>query len=359
MAPRAEGVIPRTRTSARGPYDGAVVPTLPVTIDRGPRAYQDVSPEEAEELLALGAVVLDVRTPREHEELGHIPGALLLPVELVAAAPAVLPDDGRPVVVVCEHGVRSRHAAALLAEAGIAVCNMAGGMSRWTGPRVHEPSVAVGPSPWLLSNLHLAPRGAKTLDVACGRGRHALLLAAAGFPVRAVDRDGGQVAWLNALARRLQLPLDANVLDLESAGVDLGASEWELVLVFDYLHRPLFPSLVRALKPGGVLLYETYTTEEAKQGRPSSPDHLLEPGELPRLVRPLEVLRQREGELDGRAVASVAARKRSRPSRRTASSQKAEAARVAAAPKSQRRPAQAAAPHSRGAGARTPGARKR
>jgi rhodanese-related sulfurtransferase len=294
-----------------------VVPTLPATIDRGPRPYQNVSPEEAEELLALGAVVLDVRTPREHEELGHIPGALLLPVELVSAAPAVLPDDGRPVVVVCEHGVRSRQAAALLAEAGIEACNMAGGMSRWTGPRVHEPSPVSGPSPWLLANAHLAPRGARTLDVACGRGRHALLLAGAGFPVRAVDRDPVQVQWLNALARRLQLPLDAAVVDLESGGADLGEEEWELVLVFNYLHRELFPSLVRALAPGGLLLCETYTREQANRGRPTNPDHLLEPGELPRLVAPLEVVRQREGEFDGRAIASVAARKpSSRPSRR-------------------------------------------
>jgi len=120
------------------------VPTLPVTIDRGPRPYQNVSPEEAERLLALGAVVLDVRTPREHEELGHIPGALLLPAELVSAAPAVLPDDGRPVVVVCEHGLRSRQAVALLAEAGVPACNMAGGMSRWTGPRVHGASPVAG-----------------------------------------------------------------------------------------------------------------------------------------------------------------------------------------------------------------------
>jgi tellurite methyltransferase len=285
------------------------VPAPPATIDRGPRPYQNVSPEEAEELLALGAVVLDVRTPREHEELGHIPGALLLPLELLHSAPAILPDDGRPVVVVCEHGVWSRQAAALLAEAGIAACNMVGGMSRWTGPRVHEPSAVAGPSPWLLSNAALAPPGARTLDVACGRGRHALFLAGAGFPVRAVDRDAGHVARLGALARRLKLPLDAAVVDLEDDGADLGASEWELVLVFRYLHRPLFPTLVRALKPGGVLLYETYTREQAKRGRPANPDHLLEPGELARLVAPLEVVRQRESEVEGRAIASVAARK--------------------------------------------------
>ena len=294
------------------------MPTLPSTIDRGPGPYQDVSPDEAEELLALGAVVLDVRTPGEYEELGHIAGALLLPVELLHSAPAILPEDGRTVVVVCEHGSRSRRAAALLAEAGIAACNMTGGMSRWTGPRVHDPSPIAGPSPWLLSNVSLAPRGARTLDVACGRGRHALLLAGAGYPVRAVDRDAGQVARLGALARRLHLPLDAAVVDLEAPGADLGAGEYELVLVFNYLHRPLFPALVRALKPGGVLLYETYTWDQAERGRPTNPDHLLEPGELPRLVAPLEVVRQREGDFDGRAIASVAARPPTSAPRRAA-----------------------------------------
>ncbi|HSD27145.1 MAG TPA: rhodanese-like domain-containing protein [Vicinamibacteria bacterium] len=317
------------------------MPTPPFTIDSGPRTYQDVSPEEAEELLALGAVALDVRTPREHEELGHIPGALLLPLELLHSAPAILPQDGRPVLVVGEHGSRSRRAAALLAEAGFAACSMTGGMSRWTGPRVHEPSSVAGPSLWLLSNVSLAPRGARTLDVACGRGRHALLLAGAGYAVRAVDRDAAQVAWLGALARRLRLPLDAAVVDLEVAGADLGTDEWELVLVFNYLHRPLFPALVRSLKTGGVLLYETYTREQAKRGKPTCPDHLLEPGELPRLVAPLEVVRQREGDYEGRALASVVARKTARR----------HAARVAARP---RDPApKRAARASRGKGRRT------
>jgi len=128
--------------------------------------------------------------------------------------------------------------------------------------------------------------------------------------VRAVDRDPDRVERLNVLARRLRLPLDAEVADLENGGTDLGDGEWELILVFNYLHRPLFPSLVRALRPGGILLYETFTREQGERyGRPSKPEHLLEPGELARLVAPLEIVREREGEFDGSHVASVAARR--------------------------------------------------
>ena len=64
--------------------------------------------------------------------------------------------------------------------------------------------------------------------------------------------------------------------------------EWELVLVFNFLWRPLFPRLVEALRPGGILLCESFTREHAlAYGRPANPDHVLEPGELPRLVAPL------------------------------------------------------------------------
>ena len=280
-------------------------------IDREPRTFQVLSTAEVEPLLARGAVAVDVRTASEHEDEGHIPGSLLLPLAVLSSAPAVLPEDGRPLIVYCSDGVRARRAVRRLAEAGVESLHVLNrGLQEWKGSRDRRPSPPAGPSSWLVASTSLVPPGARALDVACGRGRHALFLAAAGSMVRAVDRDPDQVERLNVLARRLRLPLDAEVADLENGGTDLGDGEWELILVFNYLHRPLFPSLVRALRPGGILLYETFTREQGERyGRPSKPEHLLEPGELARLVAPLEIVREREGEFDGSHVASVAARR--------------------------------------------------
>jgi SAM-dependent methyltransferase len=153
--------------------------------------------------------------------------------------------------------------------------------------------------------------------VACGSGRHALLLAAAGFEVHAFDRDAAAIEALRAAAGRLGLALRAEVRaevrDLEAGGADpatpLGpAGAYDLIVVVHYLHRPLFPALVRALAPGGLLLYETFTVDQAARGHPRNPAFLLGHGELPRLVAPLIIVRQRKGEFDGRWVAAVAAR---------------------------------------------------
>lgn len=258
--------------------------------------------------------VLDVRTPGEYSRLGHIPGALLLPVDLIPVAPATLAREGPPWLVCCEHGVRSAYAAAFLAKAGFTEpLNLGGGMSCWTGPRDHaagDPFGPAGPSSWLVANAALLPAGGAAVDLACGRGRHSLLLAAAGFRVTAMDRDAGKIAALAADAARLGLPITAEVVDLESETVSLGTACNDLVLGIHYLHRPLFPAIVQALVPGGLLLYETFTTPQAARGHPTNPAYLLEPGELFRLVAPLHILNQREGEFDGRMVASVAARKR-------------------------------------------------
>lgn len=179
-------------------------------------------------------------------------------------------------------------------------------MARDAEPERH----ARGPSDWLLRHRALLPPGGRALDVACGDGRHALVVASWGLMVRAVDRDADMLAQLGAAAARQGLPIDTVVLDLERGDVSLGEEAYDVVLGFRYLHRPLFPALVRALCPGGLLLYETFTTAHAATGRsPSNPDHLLNPGELPRLVDWLEVVDAREGEVDGDHIASIAARK--------------------------------------------------
>jgi rhodanese-related sulfurtransferase len=279
-----------------------------------PSAFRDVDPEEAGRLLEARQVrPLDVRSLEEHRDLGHLPGSILLPIDLIAAAPGVLESDGLPLLVYCEHGVRSQMAAGFLARAGYrGVLNLGPGMAAWSGPRDYGPERprVAGPSAWLLESGDLLPRGGRVLDVACGRGRHALLLAGAGFHVRALDADAAAIGWLRDVAARVGLDLDARVVDLEASGVDLGESSCDVILVVHYLHRPLFPALLRALAPGGLLLYETFTVEQARHGgRPRDPRFLLEPGELPRLLAPLEVVRAREGEFEGRWVSSIAARK--------------------------------------------------
>lgn len=270
-----------------------------------------ISHDDATELMAAGnAVLLDVRTPGEHEGLGHIPGSWLLPLDLVVSAPAILPAD-KPVLVYCEHGVRSVAASRLLMQAGVAdVLNLAGGMASWNGPREFGPSPLRGPAAWLIENADLLPRGGKVLDVACGRGRHALLLSSAGFDVHAVDRDPDAIAFLQETAERLRLSLTCEVLDLETDLQPELPGPCDAVLVFNYLHRPLMPALRAALAPGGRLFYETFTTRQAERGHPTNPAFLLAAGELPELVAPLAVLRSREGEFDGRFIASVVAERR-------------------------------------------------
>lgn len=276
-------------------------------------SFRTISHEEARRLLASGEVtVLDVRTAGEYAQLGHMPDAWLIPVDLVAAAPSVLPNDHKPVMVYCEHGVRSVAASQLLVAAGIVeVLNLAGGLASWSGPREFGAGAVRGPSPWLIDNADLLPRGGKVLDVACGRGRHALLMASAGFDVRAIDRSPEAIAFLSETATRLNLRIDAVVVDLETdPPPPLTASVYDAILVFNYLHRALMPALRDALAPGGRIFYETFTTRQAERGHPRNPDFLLRDGELAGMMAPLAIRRSREGEFDGRFIASIVAERK-------------------------------------------------
>jgi SAM-dependent methyltransferase len=165
------------------------------------------------------------------------------------------------------------------------------------------------PSPWLLENIDLVARDELVLDVATGHGRNARYLAAHGWRVHAVDRNADALSSLDQNVRSREHRLSTACVDLEATGVDLGVNVYGTILVFRYLYRPLLPALIAALKPGGVLLYETFTIGQRDRGHPRNPAFLLDNGELPRLVAPLIVLRSREGDVDGNLVASVAAQK--------------------------------------------------
>jgi SAM-dependent methyltransferase len=137
------------------------------------------------------------------------------------------------------------------------------------------------PSRWVRQWAHLVAAYGAVLDVACGAGRHARFFASLGHPVTAIDRDA---AALNALADE---PLVTQVLaDIENAPWPLAAdAQFAAVVVTNYLHRPLFPQLMRSLAPGGVLIYETFAQGNERVGKPSNPAFLLAPGELLDVVR--------------------------------------------------------------------------
>jgi SAM-dependent methyltransferase len=167
------------------------------------------------------------------------------------------------------------------------------------------------PASWLVQHAGLLPREGRALDVACGRGRHAIWLAERGLTTLAVDRSADTIREVNEAARERRLPLRAEVRDLESGANPFhDEPAFNVIVVVHYLHRPLFPALLGALAPGGLLVYETFTRAQAARGKPTNPDFLLQPGELIELVRPLEVLASREGDFDGRMIASVIARRR-------------------------------------------------
>ena len=118
--------------------------------------------------------------------------------------------------------------------------------------------------PILVEQLPRLPKG-KALDVAAGGGRHSLFLAARGYQVDAVDRDEATLSQLAASAGAKSVTgIKTRTVDMEQpAPFDpgFGHETYDVIMVFFYLHRPLFPFLIDALKPGGVLIYETFTID--------------------------------------------------------------------------------------------------
>lgn len=167
----------------------------------------------------------------------------------------------------------------------------------------------------LTDNLPLLDALAVThgvLDLACGSGRHGLLLASRGIPVIFADRDRDCLAAVEQDARFTSALCRLWEVDLEQHEfTPLAEKTFDAVLVFNYLHRPLLPQIKAAVRPGGLVIYETFTTAQRAFGRPSRDAFLLQPGELRSQFADWQLLYEFEGELrePTRAVASVIARR--------------------------------------------------
>ena len=161
------------------------------------------------------------------------------------------------------------------------------------------------PTALLAEWLPRLPRGT-ALDVACGAGRNAIHLAAAGYRVTAVDISAVGIERGKRSAAQRQLEIDWLVVDLDEPGVPaLPHARYDLIVWVRYIQRALLPHLLARLAPGGALLCEQHLATTAEVAGPRSAAFRLQPGELRQSARGLTVLHDYEGSVtdpDGRTV---------------------------------------------------------
>ena len=136
------------------------------------------------------------------------------------------------------------------------------------------------------------PRG-RALDIACGKGRNSFYLAELGFEVAAMDISAVALDEARTRAKSRQLRIDWRQSDLEV--VQLEEAVFDLVVNFNYLQRSLIPQIMRAVKVGGYVIFETYLIDQREIGQPKNPDYLLGHNELLEQFRDFRVLYYREG----------------------------------------------------------------
>jgi SAM-dependent methyltransferase len=180
--------------------------------------------------------------------------------------------------------------------------------ARYREHQPRPPSALLGR--WL---PRLAPTGdhARALDLACGTGRNALLLAQHGWRVLGVDISPVALGIARYEARAQGVDLDLVAINLDEWM--LPQAHFDLICVFRFLDRALCARLPTALKPGGTLIYETFTiAQRAFEGGPRADAFLLQPNELPTLFPTLAVLEYAEGVVHEderpRALAGLVAR---------------------------------------------------
>jgi len=150
----------------------------------------------------------------------------------------------------------------------------------------------LNPSDWIVRWSQLVEPQATVLDIACGSGRHLQWFAERGHTVIGIDRDIDQVRQRFSGAELICADMENDSWPLTVNGY---ARTFGAVIVANYLWRPLLPTVLNSLAPGGVLLYETFASGNERFGRPARPDFLLEPGELLSTCASLQVIAYENG----------------------------------------------------------------
>lgn len=143
-------------------------------------------------------------------------------------------------------------------------------------------------SEWVRRWSHLIPPASSVLDVACGAGRHLRWLRGLGHEVVGVDRSAEALAACEGLGELL-------LADIENGPWPLQGRTFGAVVVTNYLWRPLLPTLMQSVAPGGVLIYETFAEGNETVGRPARPEFVLKPGELLAACAPLRTVAYESG----------------------------------------------------------------
>jgi len=164
--------------------------------------------------------------------------------------------------------------------------------AKWDA-RHGDPDKQPGVAEVLAWNRHLLPETGRALELACGLGGNALLLAEQGLDVTAWDLSPVAIARLRAMAEGRGLHnLSAEVRDIEQEPPP--PERFDVIVVSYYLDRALAPRIIEALRPGGLLFYQTFTRIAVGSEGPSNPDFRLGDNELLQLFSGLKLRVYRE-----------------------------------------------------------------
>jgi len=172
-----------------------------------------------------------------------------------------------------------------------------------------------------IQQLQKISRQAPILDLACGNGRNGLYLMQQNIPLVFADVNESALEHVkNALTNYqlsdIKVPAEFWRVDFEQENItSLVDKSFSVIMVFRYLHRPLFEQIKQAVIEGGIVIYETFTVDNAQFGRPRNPNFLLKHGELAELFSDWHILHSFEGVVDAnndsgkQAIAQIVARK--------------------------------------------------